>query len=169
MRIGVALGSNLGDRLENLRMARNAIEQLEGVGSPFLASAIYATAPVDCEAGAGEFLNAVMELEYGGDPSELLVQLKKLERGQGRSQPAARNVSRPIDLDLLYAGSIEIRQEGLQLPHPRMRSRRFVLEPLADIRPELILPGEQKSVRELLALLDESAKVVRLTNDWASR
>ena len=169
MRIGVALGSNLGDRLENLRMARTALAKLEGVNDPILASAVYATAPVDCEEGAGEFLNAVIEFEYDDDPAKLLAQLKALERSLGRASPAARNVSRPIDLDLLYADAMEIQQDGLQLPHPRMAARRFVLQPLADIRPEFVLPGQEKTVSELLALLDESAKVVRLTNNWSSR
>ena len=168
MRMGVALGSNLGDRLENLRRAKVALGHLQGVEAPILVSAIYVTAPVDCEEGAGEFLNAVIEFEYHGDPAELLGQLKALERSLGRASPAARNISRPIDLDLLYADALELHENGLQLPHPRLAIRRFVLQPLADIRPELVLPGQEKPVSELLALLDESAKVVCLTNDWSS-
>jgi 2-amino-4-hydroxy-6-hydroxymethyldihydropteridine diphosphokinase len=80
-----------------------------------------------------------------------------------------RNVSRKIDIDLLYCGNLKIDNEQLQLPHPRMHLRRFVLEPLAKIRPEMVLPNQMKTVRELLAQLDESAKVIRLSDDWDSQ
>jgi 2-amino-4-hydroxy-6-hydroxymethyldihydropteridine diphosphokinase len=166
VRVGVALGSNLGDRLETLRRAHAALLQVPGVGAPVLLSAVYATAPVDCEEGAAEFLNAVIEFEYEGEPRELLPQMKAVEAFLGRPSDHLRNVSRAIDIDLLYAGALEMRNDGLQLPHPRMTQRRFVLQPLADIRPDLVLPGQTKAVNELLGLLDESAQVVRLTNDW---
>jgi 2-amino-4-hydroxy-6-hydroxymethyldihydropteridine diphosphokinase len=169
MRIGLALGSNVGDRINNLHRARKAIEQLPGVTSPILASAIYATAPVDCEEDAREFLNAVLEVDYDGDPRVLLPELKAAETSLGRPANHARNVSRSIDIDLLYADDMEVRDERLEVPHPRMLSRRFVLQPLADIRPDLILPGQNKAVNELLALLPESGKVVRLTNDWGTQ
>ncbi len=169
MRVGVALGSNLGDRLENLRSAKAALVQLPGVDVPVAASPIYATAPVDCEEGAAEFLNAVVEFEYDGDPRELLPQLKAIEAALGRPSQHVRNASRAIDIDLLYAATVEVYDEGLQLPHPRMAARRFVLQPLADIRPDLVLPGQTKPASELLAMLDDSSKVLRLTNDWQSR
>ena len=166
MRTGVALGSNLGDRTENLRAARRAILALSGVKPPVLASSIYETEPVNCEPGVGEFLNAVVEFEHEGDPAALLEQLIRIEESLGRQRDHARNVSRTIDLDVLYCGTLEIDSERLQLPHPRLHSRRFVLQPLADIRPELILPGQAKTVRELLAQVGKSAKVMCLTNDW---
>jgi len=166
MKAGVALGSNLGDALQNLRAARKAIAAL--VQQPVSASAIYETDPVDCEPGAAKFLNAVLEFEYDGNPVELLQKLKQIETTMGRPAEHARNVSRKIDIDLLYFGEARMDNERLQLPHPRMHLRRFVLQPLADIRPELILPGQTKTVCELLALLDDSGKVVRLTNDWES-
>jgi 2-amino-4-hydroxy-6-hydroxymethyldihydropteridine diphosphokinase len=169
MRTAVALGSNLGDRLKNLRAARREIFQLAGVTPPILASAIYETDPVDCEPGAPKFLNAVIEFGYDGDPLELLEQLREIESGLGRPREHARNVSRKIDIDLLYLGETEINREELQLPHPQMHLRKFVLRPLADIRPELILPRQAKTVRELLAQIDDSCIVVRLTNDWESQ
>ena len=169
MRTGVALGSNLGDRLANLHAARKAIVDLAGVESPILSSAIYETEPVDCEPGAEKFLNAVLEFDYEGDPVNLLKNLTEIERVLGRPRDRARNVSRPIDIDLLYVGEMKIDTAEVQLPHPRMHSRRFVLQPLADIRPDLLLPRQTKTVRELLARLDDSGKVVRLTNDWQSR
>jgi 2-amino-4-hydroxy-6-hydroxymethyldihydropteridine diphosphokinase len=169
MRTGVALGSNLGDRLANLLAARKAIIDLAGVEPPILSSAIYETEPVDCEPGAEKFLNAVLEFDYEGDPVNLLKNLTEIERVLGRPRDRARNASRPIDIDLLYVGEMKIDTAEVQLPHPRMHSRRFVLQPLADIRPDLLLPRQAKTVRELLARLDDSGKVVRLTNDWQSR
>jgi 2-amino-4-hydroxy-6-hydroxymethyldihydropteridine diphosphokinase len=166
MRAGVALGSNLSDRLQYLRMARQAIDEMEGVMPPLLASAIYETDPVDCEEGAGKFLNAVVEFGYDGRPADLLQGLRQIEASLGRPGEHARNVSRKIDLDLLYVADMTIEEGELQLPHPRMHRRRFVLQPLADIRPDLILPGQTKTVRELLASLTQSAKVERLTNNW---
>jgi 2-amino-4-hydroxy-6-hydroxymethyldihydropteridine diphosphokinase len=166
MRTGIALGSNLGDRLGNLRAARQAIVDLSGVGEPILASAIYETEPIGCEPGAAKFLNAVLEFEYEGDPAELLKKLSEVEESLGRARDHARNVSRKIDIDLLYCGEKRIESEQLQLPHPRLHLRRFVLQPLADIRPELVLPNQSKTVRELLAQLNDSSKVVRSNEQW---
>jgi 2-amino-4-hydroxy-6-hydroxymethyldihydropteridine diphosphokinase len=169
MRTGVALGSNLGDRLANLRTTRKAILQLAGVTPPILASAIYETEPIDCEPGAGKFLNAVLEFDYEGDPLELLKWLGELEQALGRLPDHSRNVSRKIDIDLLYFGATKIDKKELQLPHPRMHLRRFVLQPLADVRPDLVLPNQTKTVRESLAQLDESGKVVRHSSGWEAQ
>ena len=169
MRAGVALGSNLGNRLENLRAARRKIVDFTGARPPIQSSSIYETDPVDCEPGAGKFLNAVIEFEFNGDASELLAQLRAIESALGREPKHARNKSRTLDLDLLYFGDVKIDNKELQLPHPRMYLRKFVLAPLADIRPDLILPRQAKTVRELLASLDESDRLIRLTNDWESQ
>jgi len=169
MRTGVALGSNLGDRMENLRAARKEIVALAGVTPPILSSAIYETDPMGCEPGAGNFLNAVLEFDYDGDPAELLAELRRIEESLGRARNHLRNVSRKIDIDLLYCGNLKIDSEQLQVPHPRMHLRKFVLEPLAKIRPEMVLPDQTKTVRELLAQLGESAKVMRLSDDWDSQ
>jgi 2-amino-4-hydroxy-6-hydroxymethyldihydropteridine diphosphokinase len=169
MRTAVALGSNLGDRLDNLRAARQNICDLTDIQSPVLASAIYETDPVDCEPGAPKFLNAVVEFGYDGDPRDLLKKLKIVEGALGRPREHARNVSRKIDIDLLYIGDKKINDSELELPHPRMHLRKFVLQPLVDLRPELILPGQTKTVRELLAQLNDSCNVVRLTNDWEAQ
>ena len=169
MRAAIALGSNIGDRLDNLRAARQQIVDLTGVQSPILSSAIYETDPVDCEPDAQKFLNAVVEFDYEGDPVDLWKKLAAIEVALGRPPDHPRNVSRKIDIDLLYFGNTKIDRKELQLPHPRMRLRKFVLQPLADIRPDLILPTERKTVRELLAQFDDTCKVVRLTNDWETR
>ncbi len=166
MRTAVALGSNLGDRLENLRAARRQITELHRVQPPILSSGIYETEPVDCEAGALKFLNAVVEFDYEGNPVQLLEQLVRIEESLGRKRDHRKNVSRTIDIDLLYCGDRQIDNKRLQLPHPRMHLRKFVLQPLADIRPELIVPGQTKAIGQLLAQRKESGEMIRLTDDW---
>ena len=187
MRAGVALGSNLGDRMANLDAARKAIVNLvrhrsaagrirptgetdspwrAGAGPPVVASPIYETEPIGCEPGAGKFLNAVVEFEYEGEPIDLLEKLIRIEESLGRKRDHARNISRTIDIDLLYCGDLKVENERLQLPHPRLHLRKFVLGPLADIRPDLILPNQTKNVRELLAQLGDSSKLVQCKDQW---
>jgi len=166
MRTAVAFGSNLGDRLANLRAARERIVDLAGAQPPVLSSAIYETEPVGCEPGAAKFLNAVLEFDYEGDPASLLEQFIRIEQALGRKRDHPKNVSRTIDIDLLYYGDRKIQDERLQLPHPRMHLREFVLRPLVDIRPGLVLPGQTKTVRELLDEVQESGEVVRFAEDW---
>ena len=166
MRTAVALGSNVGDRLENLRAARKEIFELPDVKAPMLFSAVYETEPIGCEPGAGKFLNAVVEFEYAGDALRLLEQLIQIEEALGRTRLHPRNVSRIIDVDLLYCGERRMNDERLQLPHPRLHLRKFVLRPLADIRPDLLLPGQKKNVRELLAEVDRSGEVIRFAEAW---
>jgi len=166
MRTAVALGSNIGDRLENLRAVRTAIFDLASVKPPILSSAVYETEPVGCEPGAGKFLNAVVEFEYGVDPARLLGQLIQIEETLGRKRDHPHNVSRTIDVDLLYCGNQRINEERLQLPHPRLHLRTFVLRPLADIRPDLLLPGKKKTIRELLAEVEQSGDAIRFAEHW---
>jgi 2-amino-4-hydroxy-6-hydroxymethyldihydropteridine diphosphokinase len=166
MRAGVALGSNLGDRLANLRNARREIAALSRVHPPMQASAIYETEPVGCELGAAKFLNAAMEFEYAGEAQDLLRELATIEKQLGRSPAHARNVSRTIDLDLLYFGDLEIETAELQLPHPRMTEREFVLRPLGDVQPDLVLPKQTESVRALLLRLSDTGAVVRVAGEW---
>ena len=166
MRTAVALGSNLGDRLENLRAARRAIADLANVKPPVLSSPIYETEPVDCEPVADKFLNAVVEFDYESDPARLLEQLIRIEEAFGRRRDHLKNVSRTIDIDLLYCGDRNIEGQRLRLPHPRLHLRKFVLQPLADIRPGLVLPGQAKTVRRLLEELKESGAVVRFMDNW---
>src|SRR5438477_2359540 len=166
MRTAVALGSNLGDRLENLRAARSAILGLSDVKPPVRSSAIYETEPVDCEPGADKFLNAVVEFDYEGNPASMLKQLMRIEEALGRRRDHPKNVSRKIDIDLLYCGDRNIEDERLQLPHPRLHLRKFVLQPLADIRPDLILRGQKKTVSELLKELGKSGEVIRFAESW---
>src|SRR5690242_12257367 len=129
MRTAVALGSNIGDRLEKLRAARKAVFDLINVKAPAFCSAVYETEPIGCEPEAGKFLNAVVEFEYAKDPACLLEQLIQIEEALGRKLDHPKNVSRTIDIDLLYCGDQRINEQRLQLPHPRLHLREFVLKP----------------------------------------
>jgi 2-amino-4-hydroxy-6-hydroxymethyldihydropteridine diphosphokinase len=140
--------------------------ELDRIRPPVLSSRIYETDPVDCEPLASKFLNTVIEFDFEGNPVQLLEQLVRIEESLGRKPDHPKNVSRKIDIDLLYCGDQQIDNEQLQLPHPRIHLRRFVLRPLADIREDLVLPNRRKTIRELLAESDESGEVVRLMNDW---
>jgi 2-amino-4-hydroxy-6-hydroxymethyldihydropteridine diphosphokinase len=166
MRVGVALGSNLGERLANLRNARKDIAALPGALPPLRSSAIYETEPVGCEKGAAKFFNAVIEFGFAGEAPDLLEQLAAIEKLWGRPGAHPKNVSRTIDLDLLYFGEVEIETKDLRLPHPRITEREFVLRPLADIRPDLILPKQTESVGVLLLRFPDTTAVVRLDLEW---
>lgn len=152
-RAGIALGSNLGDRLANLRCAAGMLRDLAVPGEEFLTTLVYRTEPMHCPEGSPDFYNTVLELEYAGTAPELLAATRRIETAMGRVRGAERNAPRIIDLDLLYFGDEQWATEDLELPHPRIAERRFVLEPLADIRPDLVLPGTLETVAEMLGEL----------------
>jgi 2-amino-4-hydroxy-6-hydroxymethyldihydropteridine diphosphokinase len=158
MRTAIALGANIGDRLQNMRTAGEKILALPNIGEPVLKSRVYETEPVDSEPGAPWYLNAVIEVEYDGDPLPLLEQLREIEKQLGRTCRTPRNAPRVIDLDLLYIENLILETPGIQLPHPRLHLRRFVLAPLHDVRPDLMLPGQNKTVSQLLDMLPPSPK-----------
>jgi 2-amino-4-hydroxy-6-hydroxymethyldihydropteridine diphosphokinase len=166
MRAAIALGSNIGDRLANLQNARDRIRALDGTAGLMVQSAVYETSPVDCEPGAQNFYNAVIEIGFAKSADVLFEALQKIECALGRERNHERNVSRTIDLDLLYFGSERRADAQLQLPHPRMTERKFVLQPLCDIAPDLRLPGQTKNVGELLAQLQDQGKITRLRENW---
>lgn len=166
MRVAIAIGSNLGDRLANCRRARKLLLEIDDLRGPVRASRLYETEPIACEPGAAPFLNGVIEVEYGGAPQTLLAALQSIEVQMGRSSRHPRNASRKIDLDVLYAGDLVLATDAITLPHPRMHTRRFVLAPLADVRPELVLPGQTQTVSELLAGLNDPASVSVFATNW---
>ena len=166
MRAGIALGANLGDRIAGLTTAREQIFALPGVREPLLASSLYETEPIDCEPGAAKFLNAVIEVGFAGSSSELFHELQRIEHALGRPAAHEPNRSRTIDLDLLYHGDLLVAEPDLTLPHPRLRQRAFVLQPLAEIRPDLILPNDSETIRQLAEKLSATAAVVRFPEQW---
>lgn len=152
-RVGIALGSNLGDRQAHLAAARVRLREIATAGEPILEAADFKTEPLDCPLGSPEFLNSVVEIDFAGEPLELLALTQEIEKALGRAANPQRNAPRVIDVDLLYFGGEIVVTPQLILPHPRIGERLFVLEPLASIRPDLILPGQRASVVELLARL----------------
>ena len=159
MRTAIALGSNLGNRLTNLTAGREAVLRLPGISAPVLQSRVYETEPVGTGPDAGPFLNAVIEVEFSADPFALLAALRSIESALGRPIRYPRNAPRTLDLDILYAGNLVLSNAEVVIPHPRLHLRRFVLTPLADIRPDLILPGHQENVAALLGRLHDPARV----------
>ena len=154
MPFGIALGSNLGDRAVNIQrgveLLLSRVPGIQLTGS----ARVYETEPVECAPGTQAFLNTVIEIAADCTPQELHGHLKAIEQALGRPEQRERNSPRTLDLDLLYADDVVSDDPVLTLPHPRMHLRRFVLEPLADIRPELMLPRLHLSVAELLAGLE---------------
>lgn len=159
MRTGIALGSNLDDRLAHLRTGRDQVLRIPGVSAPLLCSRVYETEPVGSGPDAGAFLNAVIEVEFAGQAIDLLENLQEIEATHGRPSKRPRNAPRTLDLDILYIGNLVLSNEEVVIPHPRLHLRRFVLAPLVDIRPELTLPGQERNVAALLAGLADPAAV----------
>ena len=159
MRTGIALGSNIEPRLAFLQAAWRQIDPLHVGPQPVLCSKVYETSPVDCPPGSPLFLNAVLELFIRVEPIELLQKLQGIEQNLGRRPSATRNSPRVIDLDLLYCEDVVISTPRLTLPHPRIAERLFVLRPLADIRPKLILPTFSRNVEELLRELSTTEQL----------
>ena len=152
MRAGIALGSNLGDRNALLQKAIGHLREIHESGE-FLVSALHETEPVDCPPGSPSFLNGVVELETTLTPLQLLHRLQSLELQSGRPELHSRNSPRTLDLDLLYCDGMAQHTPELELPHPSIRERPFVLIPLAEIRPELRLPGWDMTCSEYLSCI----------------
>ena len=137
MRAFVGLGSNLGDRQAHLRQA------LRGLPGVVAVSRLYETEPVGGPAGQGLYLNVVVELDTELGPRDLLAVARRLEEAAGRER-AVRDGPRTLDVDVLLVGDQVVDQEDLVVPHPRMFERRFVVEPLAELAPELLPAGARE-------------------------
>ncbi|HYT61300.1 MAG TPA: 2-amino-4-hydroxy-6-hydroxymethyldihydropteridine diphosphokinase [Haliangiales bacterium] len=158
----VALGSNLGDSKQNVLRAMDRLQQFSDF--PLLRSSLWQSTPVDCPPDSPLFVNAVVGLlpRANETPESLLDKLQALEKESGRQPRKTPNEPRPLDLDLIAFRRETRSTESLALPHPRAPARRFVLQPLSEIAPELVLPGQTLSVRQLLDTLDSSERVMRL-------
>ena len=145
-RVYLSLGSNIGDREGNLR---KAVERLAAQEIRVLhASRIYETEPVDYKDQAW-FLNQVVEAETALFPMQLLTRIGRVERELGRRR-TVRNGPRTIDIDILFYGLATVETARLEIPHPRIAQRRFVLAPLAELAPDLRHPVTHRSVRQML-------------------
>ena len=135
----LALGSNIGQRMEHMRSALQLLGE-KGVAT-VVASPVYESRAVGLGKKAGPFLNAVVQVQTELDPEELLEICLAVEAQLGRVRSEVRT-SRTIDIDLLTYGKLKVKTEKLQLPHPRITEREFVLQPFADIAPDFKLHGK---------------------------
>lgn len=158
----VSLGSNLGDSQAVLRSAFDRLQAWSE--TPVIRSSLWQTSPVDCPPGSPPFVNAVALLRPAASVSaeQLLSALQELEREFGRRLKKQLNEPRPLDLDIIWFRRESRRETHLTLPHPRAHQRRFVLQPLAELLPQAIFPGQGKSVSDLLAGLHTHEQVVLL-------
>jgi 2-amino-4-hydroxy-6-hydroxymethyldihydropteridine diphosphokinase len=166
MECGLSLGTNLGDRLGNMAGAAERLAALAGMRVT-ARSHIYETEPVEVKAIYREmaYLNAVVVVEWQGDLSALSAAVHGVEAVMGRVRGEDRNAPRPIDIDILYADDVMLDDDDLTLPHPRWSERRFVVQPLADVRPSLCIPGQNRTVAAILAALPE-VPTVHLFEPW---
>jgi 2-amino-4-hydroxy-6-hydroxymethyldihydropteridine diphosphokinase len=149
----IALGSNLGDRRAHLAGAVEALRARPGV-SVLRVSPWVETAAVGGPPDQGPYLNGVLIARCTLAPAALLGALQEIERAFGRERdPVRPHAARTLDLDLLLYGEQRVDEPGLVVPHPRLEERLFVLEPLARVAPERILPGSGKTVRQRLSEL----------------
>ncbi|HEY4417807.1 MAG TPA: 2-amino-4-hydroxy-6-hydroxymethyldihydropteridine diphosphokinase [Verrucomicrobiae bacterium] len=158
----IALGSNLGDSQEIIGDAMMRLQHFSD--APILKSSLWQTSPVDCPPDSPKFVNAVIALVPRKDetPESLLAKLQELEKTFGRKTKIVINEPRPLDLDLIAFGEEIRNSSALILPHPRASLRRFVLQPLNEIAPNLILPGQGKTVAELLTGLASNEVITKL-------
>jgi 2-amino-4-hydroxy-6-hydroxymethyldihydropteridine diphosphokinase len=155
----LGLGSNVGDRAGHLRAA---IELLgEGGVEVEAVSSAYETEPVGEVLDQADFLNAAIRIATELEPDALLDICKRVEAERGRAREAPRHSPRPLDVDLLLLGGLELSTERLTLPHPEVTSRRFVLVPLLELDPELALPGGTR-LADALAALGPGQRVSRV-------
>jgi 2-amino-4-hydroxy-6-hydroxymethyldihydropteridine diphosphokinase len=140
----LSLGSNVGDRTANLQ---TAIARLSSLGKVVAVSSFYETEPVGFAAQPW-FLNCAVKLDTEKTPEELLAGILGLEQEMGRRR-VQKNGPRTIDIDILLFGDSIIKTKGLIIPHPAMHQRRFVLEPMAEIAPDVLHPVLKRSIREL--------------------
>jgi 2-amino-4-hydroxy-6-hydroxymethyldihydropteridine diphosphokinase len=155
----LGLGSNVGDREGHLRAALRLLRE-HGVEVE-ATSALYETEPVGDILDQPDFLNAVVRVSTDLEPEALLDLCKAIEVEQGRMMGAPRHGPRPLDVDLLLVGDLELSTDRLTLPHPELTSRRFVLVPLLELDPDLALPDETL-LSEALERLGEGERVDRV-------
>ena len=144
-RVAIALGSNLGDRRSHLDFAAARLAQ---AFAKLRVSTYHDTAPVDVPGPQPRFLNAAAVGDTSASPHEVLDLLMGIERERGRERPF-QNAARTLDLDVILFGDVMLNEKALTIPHPRFRERLFVLDPLAEIAPDLVDPVTGQTVAEL--------------------
>ncbi len=167
MEIGLSLGSNMGDRLAHLKNAKAII-----LGSPGIVavaqSPVYETEPVDVpeEFRSINFLNAILIVKTLIHLHQLLRTFQFMEQKIGRVPNTVTNAPRPMDIDIIYADGLQIDEQHIVVPHPQWAKRRFVVQPLCDVRPDLVVPGQTGTVTDVLAGLNDPHKAVLFAKKW---
>lgn len=167
VQIGFSLGSNLGDKAAHIRKAAALI--LEQDDAELVAkSSLYETEPVDVkpEFSHLKFLNSVMVIRTALDARTWLERIGEVEYLLGRRREDDKNAPREVDVDIIFVGDQLIGSGGLIVPHPRWAERRFVVQPLAEIQPDRVLPGMDRTVAEILADLPDAGDLTRLDLEW---
>ena len=165
--IGLSLGGNLGDRLAVLGSARRAICSIPGVDERS-ASRVYETEPVGVldEYRHLPYLNAVLVVSCGCGVHAFARACRDVEFRLGRVRGEDRYAPRTSDIDLIYADAREVHDAELRLPHPRWHERRFVVQPLAEVRPQLVLPGQVLTVEQILSELPATPGATLFSERW---
>jgi len=167
MEVGFSLGSNMYNRKRLLMQAKTLL--LSAPRTRFLdQSPIYETTPVDVLPQYADmaYFNSIVILESELPLDSWLSYINKIEINLGRVRTEDRNAPRPIDIDIIYAGEQVIDSGGLEVPHPRWAERRFVVEPLCDVRPTLVIPESHKTVAEILQRLPRDEGLRVLEEQW---
>jgi len=154
----LSVGSNLGDRAANLREATLRLHEL---GRIIVQSSIYETEPVEVEDAQPWFLNCAVAVETELDAAEFLKRALAIEQAMGRERTGVRS-ARSVDIDIIFFGDQVISRKGIEIPHPRMAHRRFVVEPLAEIAPQLKHPVLKRTMVELLNGLSTASALGRV-------
>lgn len=167
MEVGLSLGSNTGDRLAHLKNAKTIILDSPGIVSADQ-SPVYETEPVDVppEFQALNFLNAILIVKTLIPLSQLMRTFQFMEQKIGRVPSAVINAPRPMDIDIIYADGLQIREQHIAIPHTHWQERRFVVQPLCDVRPDLVIPGQTGTIAEVLAGLRDPHKVILFAKKW---
>ncbi len=155
-RVAVGLGSNVGERTDHIE---GALEALARLGELVAVSSLYETAPIGGP-DQGPYLNAVAVLDTALEPEELLAACLAIEQGRGR-QRRVRWGPRTLDLDILIFGDVVLDKPGLTIPHPRLLERRFVVEPLLEVWPEVELPDGTRVAAMLPAVAGQQVRRLR--------
>lgn len=164
----VALGSNLGDRLENMRAGVSGVVGIDGVDVVGVSS-LYETVPVGGPESQGAYYNAALRLDVTLGAADLLAALHRIEADRSRRR-TVRWGPRTLDLDLLVHGDLVSDMRRLELPHPRMHERRFVMVPVCDVAPGLVHPVFERTMSELLAdLPGDPGDLATVATDWARK
>lgn len=167
METGFSLGSNVGGRLRLLSQAKTLL--LMDPKVKFVdESSVYETEPVGVKEAYRQmkFLNAVLVVDAPYTAEEWLPKIKRVEKVLKRERTEDRNAPRTMDVDILFCGDQIVDDDLLQVPHPRWTERRFVVAPLADVCPDLILPGEQRTVASILDSMSADDDVRLFSEKW---